>query len=123
MKFFNWIWRSIEKDLKVIGDGRIALPFSALTLWLADQQKNIRPPDVSDGSMITIFFSVWRGYGITMISIWIMGILIMISLLTKREVFPFERLMLFLSVLLIIASGILTYNWGVEHNQSVFFLD
>ncbi|MBO6225655.1 MAG: hypothetical protein J6N72_09445 [Psychrobacter sp.] len=119
-RFSNCVIHLIQQDLKVIGDGRIALAASIVMMWLSNQRQNIPPREPLEDSLISQFFAIWYGYGSTMLMIWIMGLLMLISLATKRETLPYERAMLFIAVIFMMVSGVLTYQWGVRYDQSMF---
>ena len=118
-RVFEWLARNLKSQFKVLADGRVALFASIVMLWVANQHKNIEPREAGD-SFLSMFFSVYYGYGSTMLMIWIMGLAMFVALIAKRDTFPYERAMLFVATIFMIASGVLVYAWGVQHNQSFF---
>lgn len=108
-----------KEDIAVAGNGLIAIVFSIITLLLSIATASRAPRELVED--IPYWWLSRHSYGSQMIFIGVITLLITIAFITKKNPFPFERLLLLISLALMVVSGLVIYEWGLEYDLSMFW--
>lgn len=108
-----------KEDIGVAGNGLIAIVFSIITLLISIATASRAPRELLEG--MPYWWLSRHSYGSQMLFIGVLTLLITIAFITKKNPFPFERLLLLISLALMVISGLVIYKWGLEYDLSMFW--